>query len=162
MNLSFLLAFIIIIALIAIPIFISKNKKNNLKKVLYNTFQNYAEKNELIITQRETWNSRYYIGIDLEKRKLLFLNKNNEKEDFTLIDLNKIKKCRANKISRSIKSNVGNLLSIDKIEINFTPSTNDTPEINIPFYIDSEDINLNHEILISEKWEKIINDIIKK
>jgi hypothetical protein len=162
MSLFQIITSIALILAFTLPVIFLIIKHKNKGKRLINQFDKLAENNHLKITNKEKWNSYYCIGIDTESQKVLYLNLRGDKQDYSIIDLNDIIKCKTNKLSRSIKTNSGNIFTIDKLELTFINKNNSIPDKNLQFYFGEDDVTLNHELLIVEKWEKIVNENLKK
>ncbi len=77
------------------------------------------------------------------------------------ISLNEIQKCRAINTNRTVKTQNQSNTVTDKLELAFTYYDKNKSNEIIEFYNNSFDgLALTDELLMVEKWEKIINTFI--
>ena len=148
---------LVIVALIALPfIFHSLYKKKKDMKFLRD-FISLAEKEKIVISQKELWNNCYIIGIDNNSKKILYTNKRKEKVEEILIDLTEVENCRIANINRTLKGQSGNSNISDRLELIFTFRKSDIPEKSLEFYDSTEFMPTDKENSIIENWLHIIN-----
>ena len=146
-----------IVAIIVLPfIFHSLYKKQKDMKYLKD-FISLAEKEKIVISQKELWNNCYIIGIDNTTKKILYTNKRKEKVEEILIDLTEVEKCRIASINRTLKGQSGNSNISDRLELIFTFRKSDIPEKSLEFYDSKEFMPTDKETSIIENWLHIIN-----
>ncbi|MBK7408895.1 MAG: hypothetical protein IPL49_05575 [Saprospirales bacterium] len=120
-------------------------------------FDRVAQQQQLSIGQKEFWDSKYGIGIDPNTRKLLYLKKKGEEVQETMIDLSEVEKCRVDNHSRGVRTHNTASKVIDRIDLVFTFRTPGALEKALEFYSVDESLTLNKEVLLAEKWVKLIN-----
>jgi len=148
---------LVIVALIALPfIFHNLYKKMKDMKFLKN-FISLAEKEKIVISQKELWNNCYIIGIDKSSKKLLYTNKRKEIVEEILIDLSEVEKCRIANINRTLKGQSGSSNISDRLELVFTFRKSDIPEKSLEFYDSTEFMPTDKENSIIENWLQIVN-----
>lgn len=152
---------LVIVALIALPfIFHNLYKKKKDMKFLRD-FISLAEKEKIVISQKELWNNCYAIGIDNDSKKIIYAIKQKEKVEGTLIDLSEVEKCRIANINRTTKSQDGKNNISDRLELIFTFRKSDIPEMVLEFYDSKEFMSTDKELSLIENWLQIINTNLK-
>lgn len=146
----------IVVILILPFIFHSLYKKRKDMKFLKG-FISLAEKEKIVISQKELWNNCYIIGIDNNSKKILYTNKRKEIAEEILIDLNEVDKCRIANINRTLKGQTGNSSISDRLELVFTFRKSDIPEKSLEFYDSKEFMPSDKEYSIIENWLQIVN-----
>ena len=151
---------IILILTCIIPFVIMNiNSRKREKKLLHELFT-FAERNNCKISQHELWNNSL-IGIDETANVIFFTKKLKDNEISQQINLTEIQKCRVVNSSRTVNNKDGNFKVVDKLELAFTFHDKNKVEIIIAFYnADYDSLTLSGELLLAEKWCKIINDKI--
>jgi len=102
-----------LIALIALPFILHHMIKKKKETRFLNDIISFAESENATISQQEFWRERYAIAIDDTSKKILYINKQKEKEERTIVDLSEVEKCRIVTTSRSVKTPNGNNTVID-------------------------------------------------
>lgn len=152
---------LVIVALIVLP-FIFHNMYKKMKDMKFlRDFRNLAEKEKIVITQKELWNNCYAIGIDNDSKKIIYAIKQKEKVEGTLIDLSEVEKCRIANINRTTKSQDGKNNISDRLELIFTFRKSDIPEMVLEFYNSKEFMPTDKELSLIENWLQIINTNLK-
>lgn len=152
---------LVIVALIVLP-FIFHNLYKKMKDMKFlRDFRNLAEKEKIVITQKELWNNCYAIGIDNDSKKIIYAIKQKEKVEGTLIDLSEVEKCRIAHINRTTKSQDGKNNISDRLELIFTFRKSDIPEMVLEFYDSKEFMPTDKELSLIENWLQIINTNLK-
>jgi len=146
-----------IVVIIVLPfIFHSLYKKlKDMKFLKY--FTSLAEKEKIVISQKELWNKYYIIGIDNNSKKILYTNKRREKAEEILIDLAEVENCRIASVNKTLKGQSGNSSKSDRLELVFTFSKSGMPEQSLEFYDSTEFMPTDKENSIIENWMNIIN-----
>lgn len=149
----------IIIAIVILPfaLFINGSKKR--ERQLRKALQSEAEKNQCKLSKLEV-HSNFAIGIDATERKLFFYNKTKEGAHTKLIDLNTITSCKAIKDTRSVKNKTKSYDVIEKLKLSFIPH-NKNEATNLELYNNDGEMTLNNEIVIAQKWQDEVNNLLK-
>jgi hypothetical protein len=146
-----------ILAIIVLPFIIHSFYKKQKDVKFLKDFISLAEKEKIVISQKELWNNCYIIGIDNGSKKILYTNKRKDKVEEILIDLTEIEKCRIANFNRTIKSQSGKSNISDRLELVFTFRKSDIPEKSLEFYDSTEFMPTDKENYIIENWLHIIN-----
>jgi hypothetical protein len=120
-----------------------------------------SEKAKLTFSQKELWNNCYAIGIDTDSKKLLYFNKNEERETGTLIDLSAVDKCRLATTDRHIKSLNSINNKTNRLELVFTFTDSSILEKVLEFYKNAEFMPNTDDFAHAENWLSIINSYLK-
>ena len=157
MNNSLLILCLIMVVLIFAPFVLfnisgkTKKSKTKLKEIM--------SKNNLIITQEETWGNSY-IGLDQNQKKIVLLKFSDSEINEQLFDISKIKECailekRKQLISKDKKESV-----LEKLDLRILLRGGETVDFN--FF----DTNLNYkedfELKRIQKWKSQIVELITK
>ena len=157
MDASTAIIALVFIAFISIPFVFMSRAQRKKGKQFSTVFELAAKQQNLQIAQKEFWNSKYGIGIDANSRKLLYLKKKGEEVQQTLIDLSEVEKCRVANHSRGVKTHNTAAKVIDRIDLVLTFRTPGAAEKNLEFYSVDESLIIGKEVLLAEKWLKLIN-----
>lgn len=147
--------------LFAVPIItfnlLGKRKKT---KQLAKSFLMMANKSNHKVSQYEFWTNSA-IGLDENSRKLLFLRRLENNENFQQIDLTEMKDCRVVidrypcQNSKKEKVNV-------KVGLAFSSHEKNKPDLILETYNSTCDKHmLTKELDVTEKWSDIVNRQIK-
>jgi hypothetical protein len=150
-----------LVVLTALPFIIYNLYKKMKKSKFLMDFIELSEKAKLKFSQHEVWKNSFAIGIDADSNKLLYFNKNEGKEDGTLIDLSSVEKCRMVTTDRHVKSQNSINDRTNRLELVFTYANSGKPETVIEFYKNPEFMPSVDEIAHVEGWLSIINSNLK-
>jgi hypothetical protein len=150
-----------IIVLTILPFIIAYFFKKMKEKKLQKNFLSLAEKEKVVISQKDFWKKCYSIGIDTDSKKLLYFNKRLDKERGTLIDLSQIEKCRVVHTDKHLKSQNGNSNLTNKLELVFTFNNSGIPEKSLEFYNNPEFMPTVDDFSHIENWLNIVNSNLK-
>jgi hypothetical protein len=146
-----------IVAITVLPfIFHALFKKLKDMKFL-KSFLSLAEKEKIVISQKELWNNCYIIGIDNNSKKILYTNKRKEKAEEILIDLAEVENCRIASFNKTLKGQSGNSNKSDRLDLVFTFRKSGIPEMSLEFYDSTEFMPTDKENSIIENWLNIVN-----
>jgi hypothetical protein len=146
-----------ILAIIVLPFIIHSLYKKQKDVKFLKDFISLAEKEKIVISQKELWNNCYIIGIDNISKKLLYTNKRREIVEEILIELTEVDKCRIANINRTLKGQSGSSNISDRLELVFTFRNSDIPEKVLEFYDSKEFMPTDKENSIIENWLQIVN-----
>ncbi len=158
MNLNLTIIGLFSLALIIVPFIFFQLKQTNRNQKLSSDFMIMAEKQKLAITLCDFWSPNYAIGIDTQNLKLLYIKKHEGADQQTIIDLTKVNRCSENKLSTEI----GGSKVIDRIELVFTHHDKKYPAKALEFYNREENLMLDNELQICERWNTVINSSLKE
>lgn len=145
------------VALCSLPFVLTNLSKKKREKELVQTLKELAKQNGSEITQHETCGF-YAIGIDERKNSVSFVANADDETTQQFINLSSIKSCKIQNIS---KLTTDNEKIIDRLQLNFQYFDKKKRDIILEFY--NSDINflLTDEFDSIEKWETIINNMLK-
>jgi len=141
------------IILLILPFAYARRKHRINNNKLLQNFKAVAEQQQLTLSQYDFWDPFYAIGIDEQKKQLLYTQNQNGKEQQTLIDLADVGRCRVNKQTRETNGNT----IIERIDLAFLMQNQKPQETSLELY--SKEVNLNHttELQLAEKWQGIVS-----
>jgi hypothetical protein len=157
----------IIIGIVALSFFFAPviyyeyYKKRPTKKFTAH-FKKTAEKHHLNLTQFDVWRDHYGIGIDNDRKKIIYFIQKYGQEKLLLLDLAEIKKCRKSKEDYRLKTPDGYKKITTRIELQFEFLTHKKSDASIEFYKGESEQNVRDEVMLAEKWSKIINSKLSK
>lgn len=150
-----------LVVLTALP-FIIYNLYKKMKKMKFlKDFINMSEKAKLKFSQKELWNNCYAIGIDSDSKKLFYFNKQENREDGSLIDLSEVERCRLVTTDRHVKIQNSKNNQTNKLELAFTYKSSTVPEKALEFYKNAEFMPTTDDFAHAENWLSIINSNLK-
>jgi hypothetical protein len=153
MDLETIIIGILSLTFFIVPIVLIQRNNKKKKGMLLQDFRQLAGQQQLSISQHDSWDTIYTIGIDSDQKKLLYTRKREGKDQEIVIDLAEVSQCRVNNLSRETNGNK----VIDRIELAFLPRHAKQPEQTLEFYSREESLNLSEELKLSEKWHAIVN-----
>lgn len=151
---------IMVILAIAIPIALLSIKNNKRKKEFMQKLNDYAKKNNCVISESDHWNTTL-IGIDKMAGKLFYIKSRPDAIIERTISLDEIQKCRIINTSRTVKAQDQSNTVIDKLELAFTYYDKNRSEEVLEFYNNVFDgLALNDELMLLDKWLEIVKTSI--
>ncbi|SDH01286.1 hypothetical protein [Winogradskyella thalassocola] len=150
----------IIIAIVILPfaLFINGSKKRQRK--LRNALQSEATQNNCKLSKTEV-HSNFAIGLDEVEKKVFFYKETEDSAYAQVIDLKFIVSCKFIKDSKRIKDKTKHYDVIDKIQLSFEHQ-NLKEVTNFVLFNNDDEMALNNEIVIAQKWQDIINDLLEE
>jgi len=148
------------IIICALPFVMMSRSRKKREKAFLQSLSKIATQNNCQINQHEIFGN-FAIGIDETKNFVFFFRQVKDNEIEQLVDLSEIQSCKVINTSRNFKNKDGNQKVIDKLELSFTPTAKNKPEIKMEFFNADVNIQLYGELQSIEKWSKLINDRLK-
>lgn len=145
------------IAIGAMPFVLQSRSKKKKEQFLYTWLDKTAQENACSMTQHFE-SSVFAIGIDETKKAVLFVLKVGEAVEQQYIDLTTIKSCQLTTIHRPIGNN-GKIT--ERLYLKLIPKDKNNPEVTLEFYNVDVSFNLSNQFQAIDKWNKIINQLIK-
>jgi len=156
MGFGTIFGLVILIIIVLAVVIVNSNKKNK-KKQFVQTLSELAEKSNCKISEYDLWNNTL-IGIDTAGHKMFFIRKTAENAISNVIDLQGIQKCRVINSSRAVTNKDSNHTVTDKIELALASPDAKISDTILEFYNTNRDnLFLNGEIQLAEKWATIVN-----
>jgi hypothetical protein len=160
MDTGALIIILAITAAIILPFFIMYLFKKRKYMKFENEFIELAQKEGIILSQKEIWNHRYAIGLDNNSKKIIYTNKKKENVESSVIDLTEVSKCNILSVNKTVKNQNGKSALTDRLELVFTFRNPLSPAKNLEFYESSEFMPNEEERAHIEKWLQIVNSNI--
>ena len=156
MDLGTIIIGTICIAICALPfVLISRNKKKKEKELL-TSLKDFAKQHGSEITQHEI-GENFAIGLDNSKNTISFLQKTKQEINLQFVNLNTIKYCEINTISRALTKNEK---EVDKLNLKLNTIDKNKPSVMLEFYNADVSFQLSNEYDIIEIWNKVINNLL--
>lgn len=127
------------------------------EKYLLQSIFAIANNDNCKISQHEV-SEEFAIGIDEKANQLFFFRKTSENESAQHINLSEIKSCKVIKMGQSFNNKNESDKTIDRLELQFSFLDKNNPDNSLVFYNADESAQPSGEIIIIEKWAKIVND----
>jgi len=148
------------IALCGVPFALMIRGTKMKKKYLLQSVLAIANNHNCKISQLEV-TEEFAIGLDDKENQLFFFRKTSEDEQSQHINLSEIKSCKVIKMGQHFNNKDERDKTIDKLELQFSFLDKNNPDNLLVFYNADESAQPNGEIVIIEKWAKIVNDKLK-
>ncbi|WP_018477592.1 hypothetical protein [Pontibacter roseus] len=156
MDLETIVIGLFALAVFVLPIlYIQRKQKAKAGKALGN-FLALGEQHQLRLTQHESWNEFYAIGLDEGQRKLFYLNQQEAQVPPIVVDLTEVKKCEVANEYRELNGN----RIIDLIGLRLTFRNPAQREQILEFYSKEGNTMLSVELQLARKWSDRINAAI--
>ena len=160
MNISLFLIGMLFLAFFIVPvIYIHRVQKNKGKKLLKH-FAELALENGIKINDSDIWNENNCIGIDETNGKIFLLNKTDENEETTQINLNDVNQCKLSPTYRKVKGDKSSGIT-ERIDIIFILNEGNAEKV-INIYNINSGATISEEPALAEKWFNRANEYIKK
>lgn len=153
---------VVVLALFILPfVIIRRNRKQTERKFLQ-ALSTLAEKSNCSISEYETWNNRYAIGIDKGAHKVFFVGKKDNNDNVeNEVDLSLVQNSRVINTNRSIRNGKESYQVIEQLELCFDFTDNSLPRKTLMFYnAKHESLTVAGELQLAEKWAQIVNSVI--
>lgn len=158
MDITLIIVCLVLVGSVFVPyyffILAGKSKTNSIKAI----YKAAIAKHNLNVSQFETW-ANNYIAIDTDHKKLFFLKINETENIEQLVDLNKIKETKIIEIKKSVKTNNGVHIVLEKLDLELFLINGERIFLN--FYDSNQIYTQDFEHKRAEKWKAIVFDIIK-
>ncbi|NUM50744.1 MAG: hypothetical protein HUU48_06470 [Flavobacteriales bacterium] len=156
MDTGIIIVGIILIVLSILPFVLAQRNRRKRERKLFQSLSNIATKQNCKITQYEC-SDDYIIGIDETSNFLLFFKQIKDTEFSQFLNLSEIQSCKTINISRTN----GSIKKIDRLELHFLSKTKKNPDTILELYSSDNRMQLGDDLLLVERWEKKINELLK-
>lgn len=140
---------LIALACFIVPVLYYQAMKRKEKEKFIRYFLQLAGKQQLSLSAYDSWNDRYAIGIDEQRKQLFYLKKQEDKEFVLTIDLAKTDSCSLINAKRNIRESV----VLDRIALSLSSLVPEQAEKELEFYLREESAAINDELKLAEKWK---------
>lgn len=153
LSLNIVMLVIILIVVIPFALFIWADKSGKSKKK--KQFEKIASEQNLKLSVVEFWNNSC-VGYDDQENTLIYINTNDSETRFQKVELDDVRKCVINKITKEHKNEDKHYSEMSRLDLEFTFVSNAAP-MNISLYSTDEGFSQNQEIVRAEKWLAFID-----
>ncbi|WP_179333464.1 hypothetical protein [Winogradskyella costae] len=148
----------IIIAIVILPFVLFINGSKKRKRKLRKALQLEATQSNCKLTKIEI-DSNFAIGIDEEEQKLFFYKETSEFSFAEVVDLKSIVTCKTLRENKRVKDKTKDYDVIDKLQLSFVHH-NLKDVTDFMLYNNDDEMVLNNEITIAQKWQDYVNNFI--
>ncbi len=153
LSLNTVMLVVLLIVIIPFSLFIWADKSGKAKKK--KKFQDVAREQNMKFSEVEYWNNSC-VGYDDQENTLIYINTTNLETKFQKVELDKVRKCVINKITKEYKDGDKHFSEMSRLDLEFTFVTNDAP-VAISLFSTDEGFSQNQEIVRAEKWLAFID-----
>jgi hypothetical protein len=140
------------LAMFIIPLIYISNAGNNKKKKYHKLLSEFAAEHSCKIEEYDQWKNSC-IGLDLFKKKIFYISKQDKELKKTQINLNDISKCKLSGINYA---NINQANTI--IELNFAFLDANANSVKLEFFNTAVDTFIvEDDLKLPEKWLSIVN-----
>lgn len=155
MNLSLNIVMLVVILIVVVPfawfIFAQKSAEAKQKKV----FQKISKEHNVNLSVVEYWNNSC-LGYDDHENTLIYINSSKSDKKIQRIELDDVRKCDINKISKDYKNGDKHYSEMSQLDLEFTFISNTQPVV-ITLYAVDDNFSQNRELERAEKWLAFID-----
>ncbi|MDZ7719724.1 MAG: hypothetical protein U5K72_12980 [Balneolaceae bacterium] len=130
------------------------------EKRLNNELTQYAQKENLTLTNTEIWSDHYALGIDKKCKKLVYLNQSENKDQKKVVDLSKVQKCKVSNGTKTVRSVSGNKRILTNIDLLFHYRESGKSATSLEVYNNNNGRTLSYEISIANKLARSIRPLL--
>lgn len=159
MDLPNLIIGLVVLLLCAAPFILMNRHSKNKKQKLIQTLNQLAASSGNSITEFDVFNDAI-IGIDQNNKTLFFVKKLEELNVEEKISLKDYQKSEVKKKMSNHHGPSSNMQIIKKIHLHFQPKSSENREVNLEFYDENTQFQLNGELQLAEKWVVKCNQFI--
>jgi hypothetical protein len=159
-----IIVYIIVFGLVLLILapFIGGHFRNVRKdKMMIKALKDSGAAEGLTLTASDAWKGAYAIGIDTDRRRVVYLRKAGETIKEESGDLSTVKDCRVDVMARTEKTPNGSMTVIEAISLVITFNDKTLREQRLEIYNSEVFHSLGSERAIAEKWQKIISSAIQ-
>jgi len=148
---------LVITLICALPIILWSLNNYKKKKKKLEILKGLAKDHNCKVGQFDLTN-KILIATDKSLQKIFHIKWLDEKASIQVVDMNGVKSCEVNNLSKKSSNKKYNSGAIEKIELIVKHQDVKKNDIALEFYnIEYDGINLGDELLLAEKWCNIIN-----
>ncbi len=160
MKISMTVMSLFVILIVTIPyiwfIRIGKNETKKKERI----FDKLIKQEQLTLTSNEMWNNSI-IGIDETKKTMLFVKLKDAQKDFFIINLNDVKSCQINKVTRDFKKDKKMEFELQTLDLELS-FISKKPNLVLNFFDMNDSFSQDFEMQRAEKWVTLVRQNIPK
>lgn len=162
MNAFSLILGLIFVGIFIIPVVIFQRSQNKAMRELSRSFKRVAVSNGININQSDFWDNTYGIGIDEKNNKLLYIKHSNASDQVSVLDVNDVEKCSVEKQTENHNSKHKQETVLNHVNLAIIRRSSGQTKDLLEFYDESVSPRLNTELVLAEKWQKVISNRVAK
>jgi len=143
---------LVLIGVCIAPFYFMNRKNLRYRKIVLKNLSAFASKNSCIVEETDVWGESV-IAIDKSNQKLIYSGHATNNGEFKIIDLSEVSSC-------AILKSDDDHGRIKKLALHLALGTKSNAFIE--FYSNDRLMPINNELELINKWEKIINNNLKK
>ncbi|MFA5298417.1 MAG: hypothetical protein WC389_09460 [Lutibacter sp.] len=160
MNLGTFIVGVIAVGICVLPFVLMVGGRKKKEKKLLLSVSAIAKEHNCKISQYE-FCDEFVIGLDEIANFLFFFRNSNIKEMSEQINLAEIKTCKMKRTGHYDNNREGGNSTIEKLELQLSYIDKNKTDLLLPFFNEEEDVQMNGEIQVIEKWNEIVNKRLK-
>lgn len=150
-----------LISLVAfvIPFYLNSKKSKKEKKQKESILEDYLKSQNLNLDQKELWRDQYFLGLDSNQRKLVYIQNLKEFQP-ELINLDEINHVSQHEVSRMIGSEKNPRKVLDELHL-YLIGKSGKVKASLEIYNGEIFSDLSGEPVLIQKWEALIKEKIR-
>ena len=160
MDLGTVITSCILLAVCTLPFVLMNRKKQKRIKELVSNFSDIIKSKGLEVGQYDVCGD-IVIGMDSNSAHVFYYKKHKETASNMEIEMNSIANCNVSKIYSDGSNVAHDNTSIDKITLLFALKSSASKEKSIVLFDDDDNLQLDGELQLAEKWSKLIQTSVK-
>ena len=150
---------ILVLAAFTVPVALLMQKQKREKKNLVQMIAQLEQENQIKIAEHEAWRNKL-IGIDPAGTKAVFIVKNADGNQVSIVDLTKFVRCEVDKFAIVSEAD-SSLQAVSQVRIRFVPREKNQKDQHFILYNEEADQSLGVELRIGNDWIEKFNRIVK-
>ncbi|MEZ4948488.1 MAG: hypothetical protein R2784_03720 [Saprospiraceae bacterium] len=145
------------IVLIALPFLLIRRNQNKNKAKMYDILNALAQQHETIIEKFDLAGN-FIIGTDPKHEFVFFFKKGKDEEVIHQVDLKEIENCKV--VKKDLLK--GNYKTVERLELVFVPKDKSQLETYFEIFNIEQNMQLNGELQVVDRWKVEINSWLRK
>jgi len=159
MDLGTILTATIMLSICVLPFILMNRKKKRRIKKLQQNFMDFISEKGQNIGENEICGD-FVIGLDNISKHLYFIKQNQSTDIQVCIPINTITDCKLEKIYEIDSNSMDQSTALDKVLLTFTTKEAQSKNKTLILFDSDDQMQLDGELQLGEKWSKIIQAII--
>jgi hypothetical protein len=160
MDIKTFITFCVLVLVIALPFILLYAHQKKREKNFLRELSGLSGPVDVKFLHHELWRNTYAIAIDNNLENLYYINR--RKGDKALINFRDIDRCQTQVLNRTVKTNGSTSNITEKLDLVIALKNRQIPEKRLEFFDSEEFMTVDGEIPVIEKWEGLINSVIKR
>lgn len=160
MNLGMIILGTIMVAICVLPFVAVSISRRNVKKGVEKSLRTLLSQNNASATKEEFIGNKA-LALDENQGMLFFIKNHSTSSESFVVKMNEMKSCKLDKESRTVASERGSYLLVESLVLRLTPALKGAKEVQIPIFKIEDDLHLNDELALAERWSAIIDEQLR-